>query len=510
MRIVSASRMRELDRRAIRDRGIPSLELMENAAGAVVRTALARMKERSAAPYRAAVFCGAGNNGGDGAAAARLLLAEGVQVRAFMVGDREKMTSDCQSMVRRLERAGGRLEDFLPGDSEQEAWVKEADLLVDAIFGIGLTRRVEGRYARAIALMNASQVPVVAADIPSGVETDTGRVLGTAVKAWDTVTFTCPKAGHFVGRGELCAGRLTVADIGIPKELLEEEKTQLQALFPEEIELPHRRREAHKGDFGRVCILGGCVGYTGAPVLAAKAAVRTGAGLVTVLVPSSIWPVAAVKLECAMPRPLPAAANGSLSWDSREEALAHMDASDAALIGPGLSRAEGAAETVRYLLTHTRGPVVLDADGINALEGHIHVLEARRGLTTVLTPHDGEFARLTGAPPSEDRLGAARDFAARHGCVLVLKGHRTITAFPDGKAVINTTGNPGMAKGGSGDILAGMIAALIAQGMGPGDAVPWAVCLHGQAGDLTAAELGEYGMTPVDMLERIPEITKKF
>lgn len=296
---------------------------------------------------------------------------------------------------------------------------------------------------------------------------------------------------------------------------------------PKDVSLPRRDRNAHKGDFGRAVILGGAVGYSGAPVLAAKAAVHTGAGLVTVLVPEPVYQIAAAKLECAMPWPLRADTSvisgtgdsisyitaglttGTLDKGAYKPALEKMKKADAALIGPGLSREKGAAWVSRKLTAELECPLVLDADGINALSGHIDVLDSRKGLT-VLTPHDGEYARLTGHLPGEDRVGEARAFAAVHNCVLVLKGHRTVTAFPDGEAFVNTTGNPGMAKGGSGDVLSGMLVSLLAQGLEPKQAVPWGVCLHGQAGDLAAEELGEYGMTPADMIGKIPAVLKKF
>ena len=251
------------------------------------------------------------------------------------------------------------------------------------------------------------------------------------------------------------------------------------------------------------------MGYSGAPVLAARAAVRSGAGLVSVGVPEPVWPVAAAKLEEAMPHPLPAGMDGMLSLAAAGPALARMKASGACLIGPGLGRGPEAAEVVRTLLRDLPGPVVLDADGINALEGHIDVLDGRRDRLTVLTPHDGEFARVGGDLSSGDRLAAARAFAAEHGCCLVLKGHRTITAFPDGAAFVNTTGNPGMAKGGSGDVLGGVILSLLGQGLPPQEAVPLAVWLHGRAGDLCAEEIGEYGMTPSDLIARLPRVLRE-
>ncbi len=259
--------------------------------------------------------------------------------------------------------------------------------------------------------------------------------------------------------------------------------------------LPVRDRNGHKGTFGKVHILAGCVGFTGAPAFASAAAVRTGSGLVFLSVPREIWPVLAVKCQEAMPSPVP----------PFPVLLEKMNSSDGVLIGPGLGRSRKTDVRTLRLIEQVQPPLVLDADGINAAAEHIDVLDTRRGRLTVLTPHDGEFLRLTrGEGIGSDREAAARAFARQHGCVLVLKGHRTITAFPDGETFVNTTGNPGMAKGGSGDVLAGMILSLLGQGLSPQKAVPAAVWLHGRAGDLAAARLGEYGMTPTDLLETIP------
>lgn len=508
MRIATAARMQKLDRAAIENCGISSLTLMENAAAAVADQAMSYLHRQNAP--RAVVFCGTGNNGGDGIAAARYLKEHHVEVRAVLVGERARMTPDSRVMEERLEAVGVPLEDFSDSDPEFAAWALRAGVFIDALFGIGLSRDVMGDYAVAIQMMNSSGVPVVAVDIASGVEADTGRVLGSAVEADVTVTFTFPKVGQHVGRGQICTGRLVVSDIGIPDTLTKGLEWDTWSVSPEEVELPRRPRDSHKGSFGRACILGGCVGYTGAPVLAARAAVRTGAGLVSLEVPAAIWAVVAEKLDVAMPYPLPSSKDGSLALDACESALHRINECDVALIGPGLGRNQSAAAVVRHVLAHTERPVVLDADGINALEGHIDVLDGRQGFATVLTPHDGEFARLGGDLSSGDRLGAARDFAMKHSCVLVLKGHRTITAFPDGTSYLNTTGNPGMSRGGSGDVLAGMVVALMAQGLTIREAVPAAVCLHGQAGDLAAAEQGEYGMSPTDMIRLIPQTTKRF
>ena len=264
--------------------------------------------------------------------------------------------------------------------------------------------------------------------------------------------------------------------------------------------LPRRKREAHKGDFGRVQIFAGSVGYTGAPVFAARAAVRTGAGLVFLNVPKNVWTVVAAKCDEAMARPAPLCP-AKLSRQMR--------GCDAALVGPGLGRSRWAERAVHRLLTELTVPVVLDADGLNALAGHLDLLDGRKS-PTILTPHEGEFARLCGCKlPVENREEAARCFAKTHNCVLVLKGHRTVTAVADGRVWVNTTGNPGMAKGGSGDVLAGIILALLGQGFSPEQSAAMAVWLHGRAGDLCAAELGEYATTPSDLLEALPRAMKE-
>lgn len=347
MRIATAEQMRTLDRRAIEERGVPSLELMERAANALAEAAI---DTAANAPGRAVCFCGPGNNGGDGVACARLLLEAGFEVRCILVGQREKLTCDTRAMEARLAAAGGVLEPFTPDDPDFAAWCLKADVMVDAIFGIGLNTEVRGDALTAVHMMNTCDIPVVSADIPSGVEADTGRVLGEGVRAARTVTFTLPKAGHYVGKGGLCTGVLTVADIGIPRDLVDGEDYPVQTVEGADVRLPVRPRDAHKGDFGKVYLLGGSVGYTGAPVFAAQAAVRSGAGLVTVGVPAPVWPIAAAKLDEAMPHPLPAGKEGQLSLEAGEAAMTRLAGYGVCLIGPGLGRGNGVAAVVRHLL----------------------------------------------------------------------------------------------------------------------------------------------------------------
>lgn len=561
--IATTAQMKELDRIAIQERHIPSLDLMERAAQAVAQAVdslvrpdescfggagsvaflvsggqptpeeqreldelrdIVESKNTDSTP-RIALFCGPGNNGGDGIAAARLLMGMGCQVRAFLVGARDKMTPDARAMEERLLAAGGALEDFTVDMASKEtlertmsfdqqkllAWLSTCDCMVDALFGVGLKRPLGGSFLTAVRLMNQKRCPVVACDLPSGVDGDTGAILGEAVRARVTVTFTCAKPGLYLGQGEDCAGRVEIADIGIPYDLVH----RLIARGGEQIEavprdtslcLARRPANGHKGDFGKIFILAGSEGYTGAPVLAARGALRTGAGLVFLGVPREIYPIIAVKCDAAMPFPLP---------EKYDTILEKARSCDIALIGPGLGRGEETEQLVRALVSDLEIPVVLDADGINALAGHIDILD-KRSAPTALTPHDGEFQRLTGCElPIADRLTAARSFAKAHRCVLVLKGHGTVTAAPDGRLWINGTGNAGMAKGGSGDVLAGMLAALWGQKHlnGPdadrAQLAAQAVWYHGKAGDRCAEKLGEYAMLPTDLIETIPEILRE-
>ena len=506
MKLATAAQMKELDRQAIEERNIPSIDLMERAAEGIAEAALNLLPQRPGR-CRGAALCGAGNNGGDGIAAARLLFLRGVKVRAFLVGDYEKLTPDALEETRRLSECGVELELFDPADAGQRAWVLGCDVVIDALFGVGLSRPIGAGtpFAAAVDWMNESRAAVVAADIASGVAADTGAVLGRAVRADRTVTFTLPKLGQAVGEGAVLSGDLEVRDIGIPADLVCRLACRAQTVGRDFVHdaLPPRNADGHKGTFGKVLIIGGAVGYTGAPYLTAAAAVRTGCGLVFMGVPEAIWPVEAVKCVSAMPFPLPDK-HGKLSSKAKTEILRRAADCDAVALGPGLGRGSGVTELVLDLLREIRQPVVLDADGINALAGHMDVLDARRDRVTVLTPHDGEFARIGGDLTGGDRLGAARTFAGAHGCVLVLKGHRTITAVPSGNALVNTTGGSGLAKGGSGDVLTGVIVSLLAQGASPVQAAAGGVWLHGRAGDLAAAQLTDYGMTPEDVVSSLP------
>ena len=507
MKLATAAQMRELDRRAIEERKIPSIDLMEQAAAEVAQAALDALPDKPG-KCRAAVFCGAGNNGGDGIGAARLLFLMGLKVRVFLVGDYDRLTPDAMEETGRLSECGVELEDFDPESGAQAAWARSCHVVVDAVFGVGLSREIApgSGFAAAVDLINACKGTVVAADIASGVEADTGRVLGRAVKADRTVTFSLPKIGQFAGDGAVLSGNVTVCGIGIPAPLVREISCPVQTVEADfaAAALPPRKPDGHKGDFGKVLVAGGSVGYTGAPYLAASAAARSGCGLVFLGVPESIWQIEAAKCVSAMPFPL-ADHRGSLSRRALPELLERLEDCGVLVLGPGLGRRASTRRLVLDILRQTEKPVVLDADGINALAGHIDILDSRRGRVTILTPHGGEFARL-GGDPAGDPVGAARAFAQEHGCILVLKGHRTVTAGPEGNVLVNTTGNSGLAKGGSGDVLAGLIASLLAQGAGPAMAAAGAVWMHGRAADIGAETRTEYGLTPEDVIAALPRV----
>lgn len=501
MRLLSSSQMRGIDRYAIDILGIPSTLLMTNAASHVAAAALERTRENGSA----AVLCGSGNNGGDGVAAAAYLLKHNINVRAFLTGTREKMTPDTIEMERRLNELGGKLED-LSTAAAAEYFINHCDVIIDAIFGIGLNTELRGGPLEAVRMINASPARVVSADIPSGVEADTGNILGEAVMADVTVTFSAGKPGLYAEPGCAFCGVVRIMDIGIPPELLEEAETDCYAVAAGEITLPKRKKVTHKGDYGRDLIIAGSASYTGAPILAARAASMMGAGLVSLGVPEAIYTIAAVKCDEEMPFALPCLKEGTLGELALSAILDRLKTADVCLIGPGLGRSQAIYEIVSALIRNSDVPLILDADGINAVCGNIDILDEAKA-PIVLTPHAGEFKRLGGDAHGR-RLDSARRFAEKHGCILVLKGHRTMTALPDGSVYINTTGGPGMAKGGTGDVLAGMIASLIGQKFPIKDAVLAAVFLHGLAGDMCAKLYGEYSVTAGSIISMLPQAIK--
>ena len=499
MKLMNAETMKALDAYAINELGIPSLSLMDSAAEYIVNAAVKHGGET------VAVFVGSGNNGGDGICAAAKLIKLGFTVRTFMVGSFAKMTEDSKVMADRLCEAGGNIEEF-SADVDVEVYVRGCDIIVDAMLGVGLNAELGGSYLRAVKMINRAMSYVISADIPTGVSADTGLVMGDAVKADVTVTFSLPKAGQFVEPGCVYCGEVKVCDIGIPESVFSKFDTDTMLITEKYIELPKRRPDTHKGDYGRDFILAGSIGYTGAPLLAAEAASRMGAGLVYLGVPDSIYSIAAIRCTEVMPIPMPCDDDGIVSWNAREAVADMLNKCDVCLAGPGLSTSYQLRYILEMIVRNEKCHVVLDADGINGISENIDILnEAQK--TVVLTPHPGEFAKIGGSL-EKGRICGAREFATKYNCVLVLKGHRTVVALPDGRVFVNTTGGPALAKGGSGDVLAGMITALIGQGFYPAQAAVMGVYLHGLAGDICAEELGEYSVIATDVISAISKAVK--
>lgn len=506
MKIVTAEQMRELDRRAMEERGLPGLTLMENAGRGVAEAAYRLTEITPDRPI--VVLCGRGNNSGDGFVAARHLADMGRTVEVFLAARREEISGDARESLLRLEGAGLTVRELEDHQPAARAWTHAA-LIVDALLGTGVSGRVRGLVGELIEAINDSGRPVLAVDVPSGLDADTGEPLGMAVRARETVTMGLPKIGLFLHPGVDYSGRVTVADIGLPPDLIADSPAAGDLGGQEWVRmlLPDRPRSAHKGDFGKVLVIAGSVGMTGAACLCAEAALRVGAGLVTVGCPASLNDILEVKLTEVMTIPLPETYERSLDTRALALILEQAEEADVLAIGPGLSRQPETAMLVRRLVARVEKPLVIDADGLNALAGAAALLESDHA-PAVLTPHPGEMGRLMGI--ATEKVQARRAYyteaaANRFRSVIILKGACSLIAEAGRPLVVNPTGNPGLASGGTGDVLAGMVAGLIAQGLSPFEAAVAATYLHGLAGDLAAQRVGEASLVASDVLAGLPQ-----
>src|SRR5712671_653001 len=505
MRVLNAAQMREADRRTTDDIGIPSLVLMENAG----RQAVAAMEAMygELLEHQVAVLCGRGNNGGDGFVVARTLLQRGVDVAVFLIGRVAEVRGDARINLEILGRLGLTVVEI----ADSQAWelhfseVGDCTLIVDAIFGTGLNTPVSGFIESVITDVNASGIPIVAIDLPSGLSADSPEPIGPSIEAGLTVTLAAPKLPLVLPPAETRAGDIVIADIGIPSDVI-------QALDGPRVELltrgamreliTPRSADTHKGDFGRVLLVAGSRGKTGAAHLAALGALRSGAGLVTVATPSCCLPIVASLAPEYMTEALEETPGngGGLDLEGVDRIL--DIARDVVAIGPGLGQAPATVRFIKAVVDRATMPLVVDADALNAFSGEPDRLAGREGRDVIITPHPGEMARLVGMSTDEvqsSRLEIARNFALAHHVYVVLKGHRTLIATPDGKVFINPTGNAGMATGGAGDVLTGMIAAWLGQLLDAEAACKLAVYLHGMAGDLADADEGEVSLTASDV-----------
>lgn len=500
MKILTSAQMRAIDRRAIEELGIQGIVLMENAALAVADAVTRHWPDAA----RIAIFCGTGNNGGDGFAVARHLHGRGLEPTIFLIGDRSRVSGDALANLGLADRIGVPI-DFIEGIDELERAVLAAtrsDLVIDAIFGTGLTRAAEGVQGDAIVAISALDVPVLSIDVPSGLDASSPRPIGPAVEADVTVTFAAPKIAHVFAPASASCGEVVVADIGIPEAAIEAEKGMLSITSATDVEplFVPRAAETHKGTYGHVAIIAGSEGRSGAAILAARGAIRTGAGLVTVLTDASTAKIVDVASAESMSFAIGRNAAGI------DRITGFLEGKSAVLAGPGLPDEDEAWEFVRQLLPQIAIPLVVDASALNAYAGAIEEL-AKAPSLRVITPHPGELGRLLGRPTAEivdDRIGAARAAAERAGAVVVLKGNQTLVATPDGEVRVNPTGNAGMASGGMGDVLGGMIATLLAQEHDAAIAAAAAVWLHGFTGDLLAEETADIGLAARDLAEAIP------
>jgi len=515
--VLTAAEMRQADRQTIDEIGLPGVVLMENAGSAVAEV----IRKRFPALRRPAILCGRGNNGGDGFVVARRL--QDLRPEVYLMGIRDDVRDDARVHLDVLERSVGKVvevADALAWERTRER-LRRSDLVVDALLGTGLKDAPTGLVADAIKDLTRLRelgVPVLAVDLPSGIPSDSGDLPWPVVPASLTVTFASPKYGHVLPPACDWVGELVTVDIGIPKAVLEKQQPKLFLLEAADAAraFPERTPESHKGTYGHLLIVAGSIGKTGAAVLAATGALRSGVGLVTVATPVNALPLVAAGRPEVMTEPIPVTAAGNLSREACDRVLSLAASRDAVVIGPGLGQEPGVREFVREFVRRCPVPLLVDADGLNALappaggriRGALDALEL--GRPTVLTPHPGETARLSGLRPEEiqkRRLETARGLARETGALVVLKGHRTLVVDSTGRAAVNPTGNPGLATAGTGDVLAGMIGALLARHEA-WDACNAGVYLHGLAGDLAAARRGQASLVAGDVLEALPDAVR--
>ena len=512
MRAVTAEEMAEMDRNAIEVIGIPGVVLMENAgrgATEVIWRYFPALKGK-----KVAVLAGGGNNGGDGFVIARHLWQKGVAVSVYLLKKRESYGGDAKVNLGIIEKIGVQVEEYT--DSKSLAGLKRkltnADLLVDAILGTGLNAPVRGLYREIIELVNQLERPVLAVDLPSGLSATSGVPLGVCIQASVTATFGLPKVGQLVTPGCGYVGHLEVADIGLPRSVTEAAEPPRVWLEARDVAplVGSRSLASHKGSFGHVLVVGGSVGKTGAGAMAGLGAARAGAGLVTLAVPTSLHGLMEVKLTEIMTEPLAETADQTVSTAALPRLHALLKGKQALALGPGLSVDEETVEVVLGLMEDCPCPIVLDADGINALVDRLDALKRARA-PLILTPHPGEMGRLVKCSSEEvqnNRLSLVQSFSEQYGVTLVLKGARTLVGSHAGRVAVNSSGNPGLASGGTGDVLTGLIAGFLAQGLSPFDAACAGVYCHGRAADRLAGRMGDRGILATDLLPEIPVILK--
>ena len=513
MYLVTAVEMRDMDRLAIESHGIPGLVLMESAGKGAARVLLAQFADHLKAGV--GIICGKGNNGGDGFVMARYLADHRIRVTVYLLAKTSMVKGDAAANLNRLAPLNIPVIE-VPDENAFSKAISSLDqhgLLVDAILGTGLSADVKGFFKTVIDYMNQRPTPIFAVDVPSGLNSDTGQPCGACIRAQATATFALPKIGHFSYPGAEYTGKLEIIDIGIPEAVVQSVKPKQQLLTAEQIRhrLRPRSADTHKGRTGHLLVVAGSVGKTGAAALAAGSAMRCGAGLVTLSIAESLHSIAETLVLEVMTAPLTESRCGVLG-DAAVDDIKKLISGKACLaIGPGIGQAPETRRLIQKIISQIEIPMVIDADGLNNLTGQTQLLKSLKA-PAVLTPHPGEMARLIDATPAEvqhNRLKCARDFATNFKVHVVLKGAATVIAHPDGKTYINPTGNSGMASGGMGDVLTGVLAGFITQGFSPEEAAHAAVYLHGAAADTLAKTIGPFGYLAGEVMNAIPGEIKK-
>lgn len=520
MKLVTSTQMRNIDKRTIEGVGIPGLELMEKAGRGVAEVAkeiLGGVENK-----KVAIFCGRGNNGGDGFVVGRYLKSWGANIKFFLTAKKDEVKGDAGT---NLEKASALKLPITEVLSERDIPSDiDVDLIVDALFGTGFDGEITGYVKDVVNRINSSGISVLSVDIPSGLQADTGEYTGACIKADRTVTMALPKIGHFFFPGKNMAGKVSVVDICVPPKVVEEENIDLNLITEAEVTkmIPERPGDAYKGTCGRVVLIAGSTGLTGAAYLSSLSSLRAGAGMAILGIPETLNPILASKLTEVMTKPLPdVRKRGVLALRGLGEIRELLKWGDCCAIGPGLGQHFETLELVRRVLSKLQMPAVIDADGLNAIAKDTSILKECKA-PLILTPHIGELSRLNGVPISEinkDRVKYASDFAAEYNCILVFKGAPTIISEPGGQTYVNSTGNAGMATAGSGDVLTGIITGLLAQLLMLRanedihkimlDTACAGVFIHGLTGDLAKEEKGEMGMIASDLVEKLPEALKR-
>jgi len=527
MYLVTAEEMQAMDRQAIDTAGIPGQVLMENAGRGATRMFLATLRgaleksqaaietSQTRAKKRIGILCGRGNNGGDGFVMGRYLAGSNHRVHVYLLSEKSKIKGDAKTNLLLLDEVKVPVIELPDQDAFQQriTALRHEDIWIDAILGTGLTSEVKGYFKEVINFVNRSRKPVFAVDIPSGLDSDTGTPRGVCIRARATATFGFAKIGHLMQPGAAFTGKLGIVDIGIPPGIAQKIGPGQTLLTPGLIAETFKPRapDAHKGTNGHALIIAGSPGKTGAAALAATSAMRAGAGLVTLGLPRGLNAVVEPMVLEAMTVPLGETENGALAPPSSDTVLSLLEGKDCLAIGPGLGTEPSTKDLILEVISRAAVPMVIDADGLNALAGNTGVL-AKISTPVLLTPHPGEMARLIDSTPEKvqaDRVTCAREFAQSFGIFLVLKGARTLIAHPDGTVVINPTGNPGMAAGGMGDVLTGLVAGLLAQGYSPGSSAHLAVWLHGAAADALRQSKGPIGFLASEVMAEIPAQIKR-